>query len=379
MTRKPSLTKINPLEYKTDWPEKARLWGEWWESKSSSARALLGVTAPKNDFKISINLDKWQDIESRVRDPEFHLAVIEQRVKNTFYGGVAFPLACPHYMPAHMTAFLGGRPVNFKQATGLEEHEVPGYQPVINSPEDYKKIKLEKDNKWWQAMKSIIEKLSREGQWRWLTAIPDLGGAFTQLAMLRGYENLLLDTVENRREVTAALEKLQKIWLECYQELNSIISQNGQIGTTSWLPLWSPKKYAPLEADAAITLSPGDFESLILPEIEYLTSKIDHTIYHFDGREQQKFLDLILSLDQIQGVQWDPQIDFDESPLNSLEILQRVQQADKKLIIPMWNRAREVKEVLANLKSEGLVILTSTSNVKEARSLLKQFQSWISC
>lgn len=336
------------------------------------------MTAPKNDREIRVNLDKWQDIESRVRDPEFHLAVVKQRVKNTFYGGAAFPLACPHFMPAHMTAFLGGRPVNFKQATGLEEHEVPGYEPVINSPGDYQNIKLERDNKWWQAMKSIITVLSREGQGRWLTAIPDLGGAFTQLAMLRGYQNLLLDTIENRREVTAALQKLQKIWLECYRELNAIISKNGQVGTTSWLPLWSPKKYAPLEADAAITLSPRDFESLILPEIRHLTGTIDHAVYHFDGREQKKFLDIILTVDQILGVQWDPQIDFDESPLNSLDILKKVQQANKKLIIPMWNRAWEVREVLANLKPEGLVILTSTRTVAEARSLLKQFQSWVS-
>lgn len=59
-----------------------------------------------------------------------------------------------------------------------------------------------------------------------------------------------------------------------------------------------------MQVDFSVMLSPGMYEQFALPELHRISSAVDHTIYHLDGQEQIRHLDMILSVPGIDLIQW---------------------------------------------------------------------------
>ncbi|MEG0692998.1 MAG: hypothetical protein RR444_07940 [Oscillospiraceae bacterium] len=53
-------------------------------------------------------------------------------------------------------------------------------------------------------------------------------------------------------------------------------------------------------------ISPKHFEEFVLFELSETAKLLDHTIYYLDGQEQIRYLNMLLSIKEIDNIQWAP-------------------------------------------------------------------------
>jgi 5-methyltetrahydrofolate--homocysteine methyltransferase len=101
-----------------------------------------------------------------------------------------------------------------------------------------------------------------------------------------------------------------------------------------------------LQSDFAYMISPAMFERYVLPDLDACCRELDHAFYHLDGIGQIRHLDLLLSLERLQGIQWIPG-DGQPSPEEWLPLLQRIRAADKlcQLYVSPEGARRIVREL----------------------------------
>ena len=116
-------------------------------------------------------------------------------------------------------------------------------------------------------------------------------------------------------------------------------------------------------------ISPDMFNRFVMPELEELSSWLDYPLYHFDGMEQIRHLDSILSIEKLRAIQW-VAVAGQPSPVEFIPVLQKIQKAGKGLVIQ--TRPNEVEALLDNLDCSCLhLTISGVRTVEEGDELMK--------
>jgi len=193
------------------------------------------------------------------------------------------------------------------------------------------------------------------------------------LALLRGTEQLAFDLIEEDPEaIKEALGEINVAWLRYWEASVGIIHQ--WVGSYShWMGIWSDQPSIDLQNDFSCLISPGMFEEFFLPALEQQTNWIERTIYHLDGPGAIRHLDLLLSLPELDGIQWIP--GAGAPPVSKwIRLLRRIQAAGK--LLQLYCEPWEVETLLSELEPEGLLLSTYAASEEAAKELLKNAVGW---
>jgi hypothetical protein len=83
-----------------------------------------------------------------------------------------------------------------------------------------------------------------------------------------------------------------------------------------------------LQSDMAVMIDTNMFEEFVIPDLKKCCDNLDHAFYHLDGKEQLQHLDLLLSMDNLHGIQWIPGAG-NPPPEEWLDVLQKIRKAGK--------------------------------------------------
>ena len=108
-------------------------------------------------------------------------------------------------------------------------------------------------------------------------------------------------------------------------------------------------------------------EKFFLNELREACRFLEYSLYHLDGIEQKRFLDLILSVPELKMIQW-TSVDGQPPALASIESLRAIQAAGKGLLLNL--PAVYVKDVLEQLSPKGLYIVTTAPDESSAKALV---------
>ena len=238
----------------------------------------------------------------------------------------------------------------------LQDGELPVFNPDISL---------------YKAMLDIASVLVEQGKGKFLVSMPDHAGILDCLAHLRGAENLLKDLINDREWVKACCREIQIVWnkvvSESYQLLKPCNDGGSGIG---WMNVWAPGKINQMQCDLSVMISQNDFQEIVVPELEACMDWMDHSLYHLDGMEQLRHLDILLGLDRLEAIQW-TSVARKDLPTDYLPELRRIQEAGKRLVI--IERNPSVIEALSReLSSKGLLLISSTENADAAEALIKK-------
>ncbi len=161
----------------------------------------------------------------------------------------------------------------------------------------------------------------------------------------------MMDMLTDPEFVEDAVQRLLPIYKQTQEELFSLVQGNNDGSVLAWMQLWAPRRMAQMQCDLSVMISPEMFNRFAMPELEELCSFLDYPVYHFDGMEQIRHLDSLLSLKKLRAIQW-THVAGQPSPLEFIPVLQKIQQAGKNLII--FPHASEVVPLLDQLSSTGL-------------------------
>lgn len=352
------------MQYKEDWEQaQARLLA-WWEGELVD-RPCVQVTAPRAGYEdqyhsalcrpSSVTVQEWwTDIERVVERTA-------RRIEATFYGGEAFPLFNPNLGPALFAAYFGA-PVRFLDT------ETNWVEPIVHDWDDAPELVIREDNPWWCLQIRLLEAAQEAGRGRWITGIPDTHAGGDALSSLRGNERLCMDLYDNPEPVRRALEDLVRAVAYAYDRYYSIVETERYGSSSGWLPSWCDGRSNAVQCDFIALISPATMEEFILPSIVAEARLLDRTIFHLDGPDAIRHLDMLLAVPEIHAIQWVH--GAGREPMTRwMPLLRRIQAGGKSLHISAT--APEVPVLLEALRPEGLMIHTATRTEEEARDLVQ--------
>lgn len=303
-----------------DWPRLQRDWLAWWHGELERPIIVLETHAPRSGVD-------WTSFDAFLTQfppgtPVDELLDHSQFLLDaTHYYADAYPKWDSNFGAGNVTGFLGAAWQHNHDARTTWFHGPPS--TCLADVE----VRFDPANPLWQTVKQAtvraIERWSAHGT----IGYADLGGNLDILAGLRGTQDLLYDLYDAPEDIERLCPLITEAWLRYYDELDSLIAPTPH-GSSCWAPLWSPTRAYMLQSDFAYMVAPAVFERFVLPDLARCCAAIDYPFYHMDGKGQLKHLDMLISIDKLRGIQWQP---GDGAPLADQwpEVLHRIRAGGK--------------------------------------------------
>ncbi len=205
------------------------------------------------------------------------------------------------------------------------------FWPAEEKPIQEIHLELEPDNRWLQRVKDICAAAMQRWQGQVLVGMTDLGGNLDIPATFVTSQKLLLELIDHPDEVIRLTWEAHENWHKAYDEINAIL-QPLNPGYSDWSYIYSDQPSYILQCDFSYMISPRMFGKFVLPELKKTTQRLKRSFYHLDGIGQIGHLDQLLSLPDLNGVQW---IHGDGKPDSSHwpEVFQKIHASGKKIQI----------------------------------------------
>jgi hypothetical protein len=111
------------------------------------------------------------------------------------------------------------------------------------------------------------------------------------------------------------------------------------------------------------------FKEFVLPELQAQCKLLEYPLYHFDGVEQIRHLDDLLSIPELRAIQW-TQVAGQPSALNYIPQLQHIQAAGKNLILIVSEE--QIEPLMQNLSSKGLFLIAHAKTREQADAIIRK-------
>lgn len=249
---------------------------------------------------------------------------VDSQLSTQEYIGDGYPcMGMDYFGPGILAAFCGARLDN---SSGRVWFFPPEEDPELSQVH----VKYDPDNVWSRRIKDIY----RAGLKRWngsvIMSFPDLGGVMDVVASMVGTENLLYALVDEPEEVERLVKQTQQAWYDAYNDFAEVLKPQGAY--TDWNGLLSRDPAYVIQCDFCYMMGPEMFRRFVLPTLQEDTRRLTNTIYHLDGIGELPHLDQILSIPELNAVQWvygagQP------GPSAWLDVYQKILDAGKQIMI----------------------------------------------
>ena len=340
--------------YTDHWEDlKQRMTGYW--EREAMDRCCAAIMVKKPDYQDFGEHNFYFDVETADR-------MHRERFANYHYFGESLPCLFPYFGTAGIAEYTGCKPNRVPRTTWFEHWMADADEP------DASQITY-KCPEAFEVQKDAIAKLVELSKGDYLVSVSDNAGILDALAEIRGTDNLMMDMLTDPEFVEEGIRNLLPIYKKTQEELFDLVKENNDGSVLSWMHLWAPKRMAQMQCDLSVMISPEMFNRFVMPELEELCDFLDYPVYHFDGQEQIRHLDSLLSIKKLKAIQWTHVVG---QPRTSTFIpeLQKIQKAGKNLVL--FPHMDEVPLLLDNLSCRGLqMIIWGPQNEAEARDMLK--------
>jgi 5-methyltetrahydrofolate--homocysteine methyltransferase len=107
------------------------------------------------------------------------------------------------------------------------------------------------------------------------------------------------------------------------------------------------------QPDFSYMISPKMFERFVMPDLDAVFSAMDHAFYHLDGKGQIPHLDMLLSIENLCGIQWIPG-GGQPPPEKWMDLLKRIRDAGK--FCQVYVSAKGARSIVRELGGKGFVL-----------------------
>ncbi|MCL2287536.1 MAG: hypothetical protein FWC32_14385 [Firmicutes bacterium] len=351
------------MKYCSNWDKTKARHAAFWNGTMEKGDCLHSVFAIK-DFSRPINPTGYpfpDGEEDRLKwwtDPEIIIRRNRECFDNTYYAGDAFPILFHNLGPTNCAGYFEGA--------------VPRFGPSVwyaITLEDYSQLKFDPNSFMYKKSISLAEEYVLDAQGDYIVSMADTSGIADALSGLRGPEQFMLDLLDRPEEVKDALVKVQAVWEDVNKKIYEIVRENNSGGSSvGWLQTWALGLHGQIQCDMSVMVSPGMFDEFCMYELRKQSEFLDYSLYHFDGYAQTMHLDQMLSVKELDAIQWTniagqgPSVDF-------IPELQKIQKAGKRLILD--SPPHLVKELLDNLEASKMYIRTWVGSPADADNMVK--------
>ncbi len=308
-------------------------------------------------------------LRERWFDEAYVVACAQASLENRVFAGDALPVAFPNLGPEVFSAFYGC-PLLFGESTVWSEPILPEM-----TPESIAQLRLDRNCEMYRKIGTLTDALLEAGRGTFLVGYTDLHGGGDALAAFRDPQNLLIDTIECPELIKTLCERITDDFLSVYDSFHERLSAAGMPSTT-WLPVVGQGRVHVPSNDFSCMISEEAFRDLFLPGIVRECRHMDRCIYHLDGPQALRYLDLLLDIPEIQAIQWVP--GAGEGDWRKwIAVYQQIQARGKSMQI-LDVPAGDLSLLFASLAPEGVWVshVSGVGNREEADAVEKAFRGW---
>ena len=286
---------IRDLAFKPNFARTVERFEAWWQGEVLDRPPItLSVRAARPARYVAppaTPRERWLNVEYAV---DAAVAELERRD----FVADSLPVYWPNLGP-EIAATVFGCELTFGDDTSWSAPVVTdaaGWDRVISTPPDF-------DNVYWRTIERMTDHALSVAGGRFLVGVTDLHGNYDLLAALRDPEALCVDLIDCPQRVQAAGRAAVQAYLECFRRLQSRIAAAG-MGTTTWCRFYHEgPAYIP-SCDFWCLVSGQIARDLILPNVLAETQPLERSVFHLDGPQALRHLDLLLAAPALHAVQW---------------------------------------------------------------------------
>jgi len=292
---------MSGLKFREDMDEvRARL-SSWWKG-GDIGRPAMQITAPREEPLEAVpdvpRPEGWTTHYS-TKDFGYRVHLARRACASTHYLAEAVPCMSPDLAPNCLALFLG--------CPGVEGDGTVWCDPVIptrpdGSPGEYGLVRDE-SNFYWDFCRRLGREQLALGRGKFLVEFPDLIEGLDTLAAMRGTEELLADLLDRPDWVRTCLRKITDLYFEYYDPLYDLFRDEAG-GSIFWA--WAPGRMSKFQCDISAMISPPMFGEFMVPVLTEMCGRVDHCMYHWDGPGALPHLDHLLSIPDLDMIQWTP-------------------------------------------------------------------------
>jgi len=302
--------------------------------------------------------DYWLDLTYRAEEAAHEM-------ENYVYYAEALPVHMPNLGPSILSAWAGC-PYIFGGDTAWAEPCVTDWKkdaaimdinhPLAKKLEEYNKLLLEK------------------AKGKFIVGLTDFHPGGDHLAALRGSEDLAMDLVDDPDAIKTKLESSYTEYFEIFDYYVDWLKNEGN-PIASWLHLVDNESMYIPSNDFSCMIGAGMFEEFFLPGIIEECRHYNKSIYHLDGPDALKHLDILLTIPELHAIQWVPGAGQEEL-YRWVDVCKKVISAKKSLYLDVFTMD-DLDIVMEHLPARGLALnFGNVGSEDAAKDILKKISSW---
>lgn len=335
---------------------------EYW-AKENHDRPLMDIRAYKYDWRTKVEPYPGT-LEERWMDTEYVIKKERAMLEATCFMGEAYPLMNPNLGPDVFGSYFGCGLI-FGEDTSWTSGHLKNIQDVDCS-------RLDPENIWLKKTVELTEAMMNESHGDYLVGITDIHPGMDGLVSLRGPEELCFDLYEEPELVKEKCFEMYERFQEVYNLLNGIL-QKGQKGNSNWMGIYHPEGWYVTSCDFMGMISEEMYREFVEPELRKEIAFLKNTIFHLDGPGALRHLDNLLSIPELDGIQW---VYGAGQPTAAhwVPVLKKIQEAGKMIhtdIVPS-----DLPVLLEEIKPEGVLYRVNCASVEEAEAVMKMAESY---
>ncbi|MCC7146980.1 MAG: hypothetical protein IT443_11095 [Phycisphaeraceae bacterium] len=356
---------------KPDFPRTVQRFEAWWlgEVLDRPPVTIYLESAQAYDGPISTHAsvrEKWLDAEFRVDETIAKVACMRP------YGD-GFPIVMPNVGP-ELVATLYGCPLEFSDDSSYTSWS----KPIVHDPQsDWPKVLRTRPDfahsPYWQSIERQTKIAIEKCQGRYIVGYTDIHDTFDTLAALRDPQLLCMDLLDHPDLIAQAAHHVLQGVIETYHRSHAMLLPAG-FGGTSWIPCYHQGPSNISCCDFWAMVSPRIAAEVILPTIVELVQSAERSIFHLDGPAAVRHLDLLLSIPQLQAIQY--VYGAGNHPVTRwVDVYRRIQAAGKSSQV-MCDEPGQALAILEALGPRGLwfTIGQPFASAAEADGFLKEVE-----
>lgn len=281
------------LETKPDTADALNRFEAWWQCENEE-RPLITVSVPSDPLGL-LPTKHYETPQQAWFDFDFRIERALAEVKHGTFLAETFPCFEPNMGPDVLSCLFGLQ-LDFAPSTSwgvpfLERCEqILEIQPDFSAPE-------------WVATEELIRRGIEAGRGKWITLFTDLHGNADILSALLGPEATCMEFLDEPDTVRKAIEHVTTGCRQAYRRQIASLMAEG-LPISCWIRAFHQGASYAGQADFSAMVSPEHFAEAILPSVIEEMADADRVIYHLDGEDALRHLDLLLEVPKIDAIQW---------------------------------------------------------------------------
>jgi hypothetical protein len=313
----------------------------------------------------TLNRSRWPTLKDRWFDVEYQIESFERVAGASVFYAETFPVFWPNLGPNVYAAFYAGR-LEFAEVTSW-------YEPVLANLDDLAPLKRDPFQSLnFKKLEQLTAAALERCRGRYFVGYTDLHPSLDCVAAWRGATELCLDLVESPEKLVPLLDLSVRDFHRIFDDFDTMLKKWNQ-PSVSWMGIPSCGKMHIPSSDFASMISPEHFKEFSLPQLRREIAGMDHNIYHVDGKGVARHLDAILSIPEIQAIQWVQGMGEDTPILQWVPLLKRIQAAGKSVIVDL--RLAELEAFIGQMRPEGVFLCLEVDQGQEPE-ILKRLERW---